>query len=243
MLALLAAMREEIIDLQERIRPELAFVGQNCRVYRGKYENRDILLAQTGIGRENAEMTTRFLLENYPVTAMVSFGFAGALSRELRVGDVIVCSKLLCGNGQEGTCFSDVNLVSLTVKSLGSTGLRFGEGSSLTMTELVSRPEMKQALGRAFPADIVDMESYWIARIASERQIPFIAVRAVSDTGQDSLPPFDQILMNGKWRRGKAALHFISHPRHLIKLFALYRNARQARRNLTTVVGQLVSKI
>ena len=112
------------------------------------------------------------------------------------------------------------------------------------MTRLVSMPKAKQTLGRAFRADIVDMESYWIGRIASDRQIPFIAVRAVSDTMRDSLPPFDLILnANGKWQRRKATLYFISHPQQLIKMIALYQNTWQARRSLTTFVGNLMANI
>jgi len=60
---------------------------------------------------------------------------------------------------------------------------------------------------------------------------------------QDNLTPFDQILgPNGKWRLKKAALYFLSHPQHVIRLFALLRNARQAMRSLTTFVDCLVVK-
>jgi hypothetical protein len=107
---------------------------------------------------------------------------------------------------------------------------------------LVSTPEAKRSLGKAFHADIVEMESYWIARMASAGQIPFMAVRAVSDLLRDSLPPFDRLLdSNARWRWKKAALYFVSSPQQLMRLPALYRNARQARRSLTTFVDRLIA--
>ena len=227
---------------------EEVFAWQRCRMYKGKYEKRDVLLLQTGIGRESAEIATKFILEHYPITTLLSLGFAGALTKKSKVGDIIICSTLHCANGltQRGpksgeTYSSDASLVSLASHALEGTALRFSRGSSVTVTQLVSSPEAKRALGEAFGADIVEMESYWIARIAADRQVPFIAVRAISDSMQDSLLPFDQILtLNGEWQWKKAIPYFTSRPHHLTKLFTLYSNAQQARKSLTTVVNRLM---
>jgi len=245
MLALLGALREEILGLQRRMVLEEASVQEGCRVFRGRYKNKAILLVQTGVGKERAETATKFILEHYPVTALVSLGFAGALTEESKVGDIILCATLYCGNGQidgepwKGSLCSDTSLVSLASQGRGVTAVRFCQGSSVTVAQPVSKVAARCALGKAFHADIVDMESYWIARIASAKQVPFIAIRAISDTMQDNLPPFDQILdSNGKWCWNKAVPYFVSHPQHLIKLFTLYRNARQARRSLTTSIDR-----
>jgi adenosylhomocysteine nucleosidase len=250
MLALLGALREEVADLKRQMVLEEAFAGQGYHVYKGKYKNKDVLLVQTGLGRERAERATKLVLSRYPVTAVISIGFAGALTEESKIGDVILCSTLHCANGliQKGlkpeSYYCDTDLISRISQSLEGKAVRFRQGSSVTVSQLVSNPEAKQKLGKAFRANIVDMESYWVARIASDRQIPFAAVRAVSDTVQDSLPPLDRMLTpNGKWRWEKAAPYFIFHPQHLIKLFVLYRNARQARKSLTAFVSHMVAKL
>jgi hypothetical protein len=88
------------------------------------------------------------------------------------------------------------------------------------------------------------MESYWIAIIASARQIPFIAIRSISDNMQSSVQPFDQILASDGellWKR--AVLCFLRHPQYLINVFALYRNTRPAKRNLAAFIGHLVTRI
>ena len=252
MLALLGALREEITGLKRHMVLEEVFVQEGCHVFRGRYKNKAILLVQTGIGKERAEAATKFILERYSVTALVSLGFAGALTEELKVGDIILCSTLYrdnrCTQGEAGLgnpYYSDASLVSVASLTLAlqRTAIRFCQGNSVTVAQPVSKAEAKCALGKAFHADGVDMESYWVARIASAKQVPFIAIRAISDTMQDNLIPFDQILdSNGKWRLKRVALFFLFHPQHVIRLFALLKNARQAMRSLTTFVDYLVVK-
>lgn len=248
MLALLGAMEEEITKLQRHMVLQEAFTRLDCHMYRGKYRDKTVLLGQTGLGKERAEAATRFVLEHYPVTAVISFGFAGGLTEESKIGDVIICSTLYAANEQihkepqpENPCYSDDSLVSPVLQAMESTRTRFRQGSSVTVVRPALSPEAKLVLGQTFHADVVDMESYWVARVASDRHIPFLAIRAISDTIWDNLPPCDQILdAGGSWQLKKALVYLVTHPQHLIKLFALSKKMRQARKNLTEVIERLV---
>ena len=250
MIALLGALEQEISDLRRQMSLEKARTGLACHLYRGEYRGREVLLAKTGMGRQGAETATSLILERYPVTTLVSLGFAGALAEELGVGDVVICSTVHCATRQiEGATkqesyLSDDRLLRLATEALESATVTFCIGSAVTMPGLISSPAQRQELAQAFHAHIVDMESYWIARIASYRQIPFVAVRAISDTRRDSLPPFDQMLTaNGRWKWKKILSHFSHHPQHLTALFGLSRNARRARRNLTVSIECLVAAL
>jgi 5'-methylthioadenosine/S-adenosylhomocysteine nucleosidase len=247
MIALLGALREEVRDLRRQMSLVEVPAEPTCYVYRGEYRGKDVLLAQTGVGRQRAETATEFVLRRYSVTALVSLGFAGALTAQLRVGDMVVCPTLHCATGptQEADRFtsyrSDEHLLRLATQALEDTALRFCIGSGVTVPQLASSSEKKRELGGAFQAHIVDMESYWIARIASGKQIPFVAVRAISDAACEALPPFDEMLTpDGGWRWGKAISHFLGHPQHLTALPGLSRNVRAARRNLTVFAECLV---
>jgi adenosylhomocysteine nucleosidase len=219
--------------------------GWGFRLYRGKLKNKDTLLVQTGMGKQRAENATQFILEHYPITAIISLGFAGGLNPELRIGDVVVCSML---HGQHGSgqveqklepLAPDAHLLSLASQKPGGRLC-----SGVSVLQLNSSTREMQGLRETFQADIVDMESYWIARIASERQIPFIAIRSISDNMQSSVQPFDRILdSEGELLWKKAALCFLLHPCYLLNVFTLYRNTRPAKRNLTAFVGDLVTKI
>jgi adenosylhomocysteine nucleosidase len=250
MLALLGAFGQEIADLRRQMVIEEVAASGVCRLYRGKFKGRDTLLVQTGMGRERAENATQFLLERYPVTAIVSLGFAGALSPELGIGDVVVCSTMHCALGSHEEeqrvepCAPDAKLLSLASQGPGDGTTPFSVGSSVTVLQLASSSQRMRELSRTFHADIVDMESYWIAKIASARQVPFIAIRSISDTMQHGVQPFDQILASdGKLLWKRAVVCFLLHPRYLINVFTLFRNTRSAKRNLTAFVGHLVRRI
>jgi len=244
MLALLGAMRQETAGLRRRMALEEDYSQQGCRIYRGQHENRGVLLVQTGIGKKRAERAAELVLERYPITALVSLGFGGALTDEAKAGDIILCSTLYEERGSEGPCYSDANLVSLAAQALESVEVRLLQGDSVTVARPVSEPTAKQVLGKTFSAKVVDMESYWIGRIASAKQVPFIAVRAISDTAADSLPSLDRFLdSNGTWRRKRAALYFLFRPHQLMKLCRFYRNARKASNNLSYFVARLVPKL
>jgi adenosylhomocysteine nucleosidase len=250
MLALLGAFGQEIVDLRRQMVIEEVVAERDCKLYRGKFGNRDALLVQTGMGKERAENATQFILERYPVTAIISLGFAGALTPELKIGDVVVCSTLHCAPSLEQEeqgvepCAPDANLLSLASQGSGDRAIGFCLGSGVTVSQLDSSTQKMQELSETFHAHIVDMESYWIARIALARQIPFIAIRSVSDTIQDSVKPFDQVLASdGKLLWKKAVLCFLLHPQYLMNVFTLFRNTRPAKRNLAAFVSHLVTKI
>jgi adenosylhomocysteine nucleosidase len=244
-LAIMGAFGQEIVDLRRQMLIEEAVTGQGFRLYRGKLKNKDTLLVQTGMGKQRAENATQFVLEHYPITAIISLGFAGALNPELRIGEVVVCSTLYGqpGSGQEGQRLEplapDASLLSLASQEPGG---RLGSGVSVL--ELNSSTREMQGLSETYHADIVDMESYWIARMASARHIPFIAIRSISDNIQSSVQPFDRILSSdGEVLWSKAALCFLLHPWYLLNVFTLYKNTRPAKRNLAAFVGDLATKI
>jgi len=251
MLALLGALKEEIVDLKNRMDVEEACAEEGCHLYIGRYGDKPVLLAQTGIGKRRAETATRLVLEQYPIATLVSFGFAGALTEEAKVGDVILCSTLYGRNGKKeesdqprSACHSDTRLVSLASTAMESTSARVWQGNSVSVRQVVAKTRAKRELGEAYRAEAVDMESYWIAKIASESRIPFLAVRAISDEVQHNLPQFDQIVnSDGKLIGRKAFSYFLSYPHDLMKLITLRRSKRQASRNLTAFIDCLITRL
>lgn len=247
---ILGAYGEEIGGLRRQLDVEEAVAEQGYMLYRGKYENRDILLVRTGQGKERAESATESVLEHYPVTAIVSVGFAGGLNPERNIGDVILCSTLYYanGSGQEdpktAPLTSDANLISLASEGLPEDiKANCYIGSTVTELQLDLDLQRQQELADSLHADVVEMESYWIGRIASDRGIPFIGIRAISDRGDD-VKPFDQILTSdGKLLWKKAVVCFTLHPHYLLNVFKLYLQVRVAAKNLTACVLHLVTKI
>jgi adenosylhomocysteine nucleosidase len=250
MIAIFGAFGQEIADLRRQMVIEESVASPVCKLYRGKLKNKDVLLVQTGMGKERAENASQFIMEHYPVTAIISLGFAGGLAPELNIGDVVVCETLYCGPGLEQNgrrlepLAPDARLLALASQGTGDRSARFSLGSGVTVLQLDSNHKRMQELHETFRAHIIDMESYCIARIASAHRIPFIAIRSISDTMESSVQPFDRIMApDGRLLWRKAALCFLSHPQYLMNVFALYRNTRPAKKNLAAFVSNLITKI
>jgi len=249
-MAIFGAFGQEVVDLRRRMAVEETVAGRGCTLYRGKLENKDTVLVKTGMGRERVEHATHFALERYPVTAIISQGFAGGLSPRLRIGDVVVCSKMQSvreterGWVSEGVCEPDAGLLALASQGPGESAIPFSLGSSVTVLTLDASTSKLQGLAEAFQADIVEMESYWIARIAAARSIPFIAIRSISDTAQETVQPFDRILSpDGRVLWGRAALAFLLHPWYLVNVYTLYKNTRPAKRNMAAFITYMAARI
>jgi adenosylhomocysteine nucleosidase len=250
MIALLGAFRQETAALRRQVIIEKLVTSRAWTVYQGKLRDKDCVIVQTGMGKVRAEGATQYLLDHYPVTAIVSLGFAGALTPKLAIGDVVVCATMHCASGfdaeerESGACAADANLLALASQLSRDMTAHSCVGSGVTVMQLDASPQRMKELRQTFRAEIVDMESYWIARMASVRQIPFIAVRSISDTMQQGVQPFDQILTSdGRLLWKRAVLCFLSHPHYLVNVFTLFKNTRHAGRTLTAFVTNLVLRI
>jgi hypothetical protein len=166
------------------------------------------------------------------------------------VGDLVLASELIGITGPGGSEIEPTiyqahqGLLCAATEALGATPLRVALGPTVTTPGVITTPAGKQSLGRQTGAVAVDMESYWVARVASDRGIPFLALRAISDAQEDLLPPFHQILdADGNPRARRLAIHLIREPGSLVALLKLAGDAGRARRALTTGLACTVAAL
>ena len=248
MIATLGALREEVTPLRKRMDMEEAYSEAACKVFRGLIGGRDVVLVQTGMGKQRAQAATRLVLERYPVDTLISFGFAGALEEKLSAGDVVLYSAVHGAGADANPQASDEpyyassgDVLARARRVLESAAVNFICEPGVSVRQVVLSPEDRGRLAEAHHAYVVDMESYWIAQIASERQVPFVVIRSVSDTKHEKLLPFDQLMNEDGtllWR--SAASHFFRRPQHFAVVGRLYRNIRLAQRNLVAAMDALI---
>ena len=163
-----------------------------------------------------------------PLDALVSYGWAGALS---------------CGVQPPG-----VYSVAEVVDS--RTGERFRTSSwhsqaplRLVTLDHVARKEEKRALAERYQAVLVDMEAATVARLARARNLPFLCLRGVSDGYSDDLPDFNHFLTpRGQLRTAAFAAHALLRPRSWPALLELGRNSRAAAQALATQFPDTLSR-
>jgi adenosylhomocysteine nucleosidase len=113
----------------------------------------------------------------------------------------------------------------------------------LTTDRLISDPIEKKRLGERHQADVVDMESAAVAEVCARAGIPFLAVRAVSDTVETRLSSeLVNLLSGGRVSSWKAAAAILRRPRLLGEFLRLARDTRRASQNLATVLVRLLGE-
>lgn len=103
------------------------------------------------------------------------------------------------------------------------------ETDSMTVDQLVTDRNSKAELHRQYEVSTVNMEDYWVARLAAAAKVPFLSVRAVLDTAGQVLPRW---VMGLSGRPGWASLNILSRPWQTPSLLELARQKRQAQRSL-----------
>jgi len=120
---------------------------------------------------------------------VVSIGICGALCPTLEVGDCIVATEIVSGSERLPT---DPHWTKELLASLPRARAAIVAGSD----RIVAHKDEKSRLHRGTGAIAADMESHIAAKVAHERGLPFAAVRVVSDSARQSLPPAALVAMS-----------------------------------------------
>jgi hypothetical protein len=178
-----------------------------------------------------AERLERGIAEHHP-DAILSFGVAGALDPVLGLGDVVTASAVVTLGGERLPADA-----AWCEKIADATGARRIE--MVGSAKVAATPKDKAALLRFGAA--VDMESLVAARIAARHGIPFAALRVISDTSEDILPPAAIAGMreDGEIDVMAVLARLATDPRQLSALMRVGRNAGRAFRRLEDVRAYL----
>ncbi|MBI2255668.1 MAG: phosphorylase [Proteobacteria bacterium] len=130
------------------------------------------------------------------VTALVSFGIAGALDPEMEPGDLIIADEVVLADGRRLPC--DQSWRQRALQRVSAQGGTIAGRSAAAAT----RAE-KGALFDETGAVAIDMESHHVAEVALQHGLPFLIIRAIADTADDALP---EAALKGLNEEGRPAI-------------------------------------
>jgi nucleoside phosphorylase len=155
--------------------------------------------------------------------AVVIAGFAGALSNDLKVGDIVVATEVVYV--KSGAVFTPTYL------SCGKGNFR--SGRLLTVDGIVGQPSEKRALAKCHDAIAVDMESAVVGRVCEAQGIPWAAVRVISDSVDTEMSPeLIDVLSSGEVSIRRTLGTVIRKPSLLVEFRRLARDTRSAAERL-----------
>lgn len=169
--------------------------------------DRTYYLTKSGVGPVNAALATDAIIQKYFPDAVVLLGVGGSLNRKLKIGDLVVATKILQHDsvyaGPEGATlmrpgalhlsltpeerpapyFSTFDpLTALISGALSTYRGTIHVGTILTGSQFAATARAKQKIAKLDDnALLVEMESGGVALACERRNIPFSVAKTVSD--------------------------------------------------------------
>ncbi len=208
-IAIMGAMPEEVAPILEKVGSYKTVEYAGNRYYEANYRGIDMVIAYSKIGKVFSTLTATTMIEHFGATKLLFSGVAGAISPTLKVGDLIVATKLAqhdlditafghpFGYVPEGAVFieTDKEMIKMSKEVAASMGKNVQEGIIATGDQFVANEERKNWIGSTFGADALEMEGGSVAVVCNALNVPFFILRAISDAADmDASFSFDEFL-------------------------------------------------
>lgn len=188
--------REAIVNLMTEMKVEQVY---NLRFLRGKIQGKKCVLVKSGIGKVNAARATQVMIHNFNIQYIINLGAGGSINGLLNIGDVLIGKQVIqhdfditafghskgyiTGVGDKITCNRDlVNEMEQIIQSIPERSYQIKMGTIATGDIFCTESWMTDKIRAKFNADVVDMECAAIAQVCYLDNVPFIAIRSISDT-------------------------------------------------------------
>lgn len=190
-IGIIGAMESEIEIFKKKLEKMQQTEVLGKIYYEGKLKGKKVVLTQSGIGKVHAALATQTIISRFGVTHMINSGVAGAISEELIPGDIVVSIDLVYHDvdvtgfgyppgqvpGTYSTFFkADKGLIELINND------DIYKGRIATGDQFISDLEKKAWIRKTFNPLCVEMEGAAIAHVCILSKIPFVVIRAISDT-------------------------------------------------------------
>ena len=200
--------------------------NSGIRFEQGVIRGMDVALVVSGAGDALAYSAARESIRVLSPKMYISVGLSGGLDGGLAPGEVVL---------GESTGFATGVRYEADKAALDrvAASVRNRVGPLLASERVIVTATQKRAAGAATRCIAVDMETCGAARAASEAGVPFLAIRAVSDTVDEDLPlDFNRCMKGGRMDWAKFIPFMVAHPGVLPKLLSLGRKSAAASRSL-----------
>ena len=175
-----------------------------------------VVLAANGPGPKLAANAAEAIKERLVLEALVSIGFCGALSPDLKPCDIFVADS-----------FVDA-AHALSVPR--SQSYERQTGKLLSIDRVASSSEEKRSLHDQTHADAIEMEAAGLAVKAAQWQVPLYAIKVVTDTALESFPlDFNRLRdREGRFSRAKVLFAALGRPSAFPALLHLNQRCKLA---------------
>lgn len=225
--------------------------GHPFRIHTLKRQGCSIVAVETGMKVPNIQAAFEHVALRYRPDAVLSLGFGGALCYRSDIGELVFASRYLFLTHEGAIEFPALALWKagpnrLIVNEPMLIRLRqnvsIKEGAFVTLSSYIEKPKLKRLMPGDLPFPVCDRETVHLAKMSCKRRLPFFAIRAITDRGDEDIPKdfFDVTDSNGNYLASRALAVLISKPSLIARAFTLGRNADLAARNLDRALDAFI---
>jgi adenosylhomocysteine nucleosidase len=231
-IAVTFALPAESSEFLKRLTNKSQSDRNGLSIVRGNIDDRQVEMTHTGVGKKACKERLQKFLADQEFDLLISSGFAGAVTDEFEVGDLLLAKN-----------FSTIELNKSRV-SFSELGIRTAD--LVTLPHLIDSTDERNRIAHASGAEAVDMETEFIARGCAEHGIPLLSLRGISDTPREPFPVAPDILFNlEKQRTDMAALatFLVAHPGRIPRLIQFATRIARVRKSLASALATVISEL
>lgn len=211
-IGLIGAMSREVEPFRNILSLEESFQQSSILFYQGRYANKKVVLARSGVGKVNAAVAAQLMIQNFKPKVLICFGAAGAISSECNIGDIVIGEKLIQhdfgwytarqfvaeglfiyrGKKKERVSWfishpALVKTAQDVARQVTFYSKKIYTGTIVSGDQVICMEEKKKELALCHQALATDMESAAVAQVAYMNQVPLLVIRTISDKADISL--------------------------------------------------------
>ncbi len=217
-IGIMCAMSEELAPLLSQVQVTRKHHISGTDFYDAVYNNRRVILTSSGIGKVQAALASTILIEHFDAKQILFSGVAGGIVDSLKVGDVVVASRLaqfdvdLTTFGHPKGHIPGSGVYVQTSKSLRYLAEDLGcvPGTIVSGDKFVDNTKEKMEISKEFNAIALEMEGASVAFVCQAYNIPCLVIRSISDTLHGSSEDFGEFLAVASINSAKMVLGIVN---------------------------------
>ena len=230
MIAITFALPAESSDLVALLEKPNLISREGVESVRGRLHGKSVAVIHTGVGTKICAQRMDIILRRERFEYLISAGFAGALEKELRIGNLLIAEN-----------FSSPQLLRSPGLDLADDGIFLGK--LRTVSGVIDSNTEREQLAANTGAAAVDMETEVIADACAELDLPFLSLRAISDTASEPFPAPAHVLFNVEKQKtdfARLAFYLVTHPGAFSRLNAFRERVAVARKALADTLDTIL---
>lgn len=225
-------------------------------------------------GKVAAASATQSAIERYKPFGIVCVGTAGALRENMTKGDIMIADRVLQGDkgiiSSKGfihtgpiagsglglfsiedhavdVMFRDVFNAAINKGKWESFKSKIFKGVLITCDQFIAKKEVRLEMAERYGGLAVDMEAAAIAQVCESYNIPFIAIKAISDEVGDEIEGFEKTIRRrsqGRFEhRAEEAKLFCKSPDTMKSIVSFGRSFKSASNVAAKSLGVFVQEL